>query len=161
MNENNKINDFKPRKWLVVILIIIALAIAVILINKGITVYQERMKKMKSSSNFGEKVSEKYNEINNQINESRKKSQIDSFNSKFEMYTGTEIGNSVAWLLDDIITNNKKNQDHLITVVFKTYNTTNPEELTSLKKELEDWHKYEVSLDYDEEGYANKATINE
>ena len=158
-NKEKTINDFKPRKWLVVILIIISLAIAVVLINKGITIYNEKLKNKKSPWTIGEKAEEQFNEINNQINEAKKKSEIDSFNSPLEMYTGTKTGNSVSWLLDKIITNNKKNKEHLITVEFTNHNTTEPEEITNIKKELDDWHEYEVSLDYDEEGYANKVTI--
>lgn len=157
----NTINDFKPRKWLVVLLIIIALVIIVILANKGIEIYNEKLKNIKTSNKFGESVEEKYNEISNQINEARKKSKLDSFNSQFEIHSGTKKGSSVSWLLDSIITNNKKNQDHQITVEFKSYNTIIPDEITNLKKELDDWHTYEVSLDYNEEGYANKVTIKE
>ena len=45
----NTVNDFKPRKWLVILLIIIALAITVALIKKVITVYQEKTKTFNSS----------------------------------------------------------------------------------------------------------------
>lgn len=155
----NTVNDFKPRKWLVILLIIIALAITVVLIKKVITVYQEKTKTFNSS--IQNDYEEKYNETKNQIDNARKKMELDSFNSPFEMYTGTEFGSAVSSLLDAVITNNKKNQEHLITVVFKNHNTSNSEEITNLKKELDNWHKYEVSLDYNEEGYTNKITIQE
>ena len=158
----NELNDFKPRKWLVILLIIIALAIVVVLITKGITVYQEKIKDINSlNSSHREQMKEKYDEINNQINEEKREIELESFNSQFELHTGTQIGNSVSWLLDSVITNNKKNQDHLIEVEFQTHNTTNTDEITNIKKELDDWQKYEVSLDYDEEGYANKIIIKE
>ena len=155
----NTVNDFKPRKWLVILLIIIALAITVALIKKVITVYQEKTKTFNSS--IQNDYEEKYNETKNQIDNARKKMELDSFNSPFEMYTGTEFGSAVSSLLNAVITNNKKNQEHLLTVIYGTHNTTNPEEITNIKKELDDWHKYEVSLDYDEDGYANKITIQE
>ena len=89
----------------------------------------------------------------------KKKISKDSFNWDFETYVGTQYSNSIGYLLDDVITNNKKNKDYLITVIFKDTNTTDPETIKNIKKQFEEWHKYEVSLDYDEEGYVNKITI--
>ena len=85
--------------------------------------------------------------------------ELKTFNGGFEFYTGTQKGMFTSNLLDKIITNNKKNQEHLLTVVYGTHTTTNPDEITNIKQELDDWHDYEVSLDYGEDGYANKVTI--
>ena len=83
------------------------------------------------------------------------------FNSSFEMYMGTEYGSSVGRLLDEIITNNKKNEDNLVTVKFKETNTKDPEEIKNLKKQLDEWTKYEVSFEYDDDGLIYLATIEE
>lgn len=85
----------------------------------------------------------------------------ESFNSVFEYETGTKTGLSVSSLLDDIITNNKKNKKNKITVVFSDFNSSNPNEIKELKKKINKNSNYEVSLDYDTKGYANKITIEE
>ena len=147
MKSEVNINDFKPRKWLVVILIIIAIAISVALINKAITIYKEKAGGFSSSGIFNLFNNDEFNS--------------DFFNSEFEFYTGTQEKFLTNSLLDKIITNNKKNSDHLLTVIFKEHNTTNPEEITNIKSELNDNSQYEIAIDYDKKNYANKVTIIE
>ena len=147
-------NDLKPRRWLLVILLIIAVAIVVVLLNKLITVYNER------------KDNEKPNKMQNIIDDHTKtandmfdKFEQDSFNSTFEFHVGENYGSRVKNTLDDVITNNKKNSDRLITVVFENISTTDPDEIKNCKKNFDDWTKYEISIDYDESGYVNKIAI--
>ena len=83
------------------------------------------------------------------------------FNNNFEMYKGTEYGSSVGRLLDEIATNNKKNADNQVTVVFKETTTKDPEEMKNIKKQLGDWTEYEVSFDYNDAGLIYQATIEE
>ena len=147
MKSEVNINDFKPRKWLVIILIIIAIAISVVLINKAIIIYKEKIGNITSSRIFDTWNS---NEVD-----------ADFFNSGFEFYTGTQEKFLTNSLLDKIVTNNKKNNNHLLTVIFKEHNTTNTEEITNIKTELNDESKYEISIDYDKDNYANKVTIIE
>lgn len=147
MKSEVNVNDFKPRKWLVVILIIIAIAISVALINKAITIYKEKAGDFSSSGIFNLFNNDEFNS--------------DFFNSEFEFYTGTQEKFLTNSLLDKIITNNKKNSDHLLTVIFKEHNTTNPEEITNIKSELNDNSQYEIAIDYDKKNYANKVTIIE
>lgn len=150
--EENKFetpNDFKPRKWLLIILIVIALVISIVLINKAINVYNESKKNHTGifDSFFGD------------FTEEREKFDSDFFNSDYEFHKGTQTEDSVKDLLDDVITNNKKNKDHLITIVYETHNTTDSEEITNIKNEITENKKYEVLLDYDEKQYINKITI--
>lgn len=86
---------------------------------------------------------------------------IRRFNNNFEMYKGTEYGSSVGRLLDEIATNNKKNADNQVTVVFKETTTKDPEEMKNIKKQLGDWTEYEVSFDYNDAGLIYQATIEE
>ena len=86
---------------------------------------------------------------------------IRMFNNNFEMYKGTEYGSSVGRLLDEISTNNKKDADNQITVVFKETTTKDPEEMKNIKKQLGDWTEYEVSFDYNDAGLIYQATIEE
>lgn len=84
---------------------------------------------------------------------------ITRFNNSFEFYNGTKTGHTVAILIDEITTNNKKNKVHLVTVEYKEISTTDPNEIKEIKKQLDDWTKYEVSFEYDEDGYIYKLII--
>ena len=77
------------------------------------------------------------------------------------MYKGTEYGSSVGRLLDEVSTNNKKNADNQVTVVFKETTTKDPEEMKNIKKQLGDWTEYEVSFEYNDSGLIYLATIEE
>lgn len=147
-------NELKPRRWLLVVLLLIAIAIVIVLLNKLIIDHNE--KKQNRSSNGISDI------INNQMekgNEMLDKFEIDSFNSKFEFRVGQNYGSSVMHVLDDVITNNKKNKNHVLTVVFEDLSTTDPEEIKKAKKNFDEWTKYEISVDYDDNGYVNKITI--
>ena len=151
-NLNN--NELKPRRWLLVVLLLIAIAIIIVLLNKLIV--DHNAKKQNRSSNGISNI------INNQMekgNEMLDKFEIDSFNSKFEFRVGQNYGSSVMHVLDDVIINNKKNQNHILTVVFEGLTTTDPEEIKNAKNNIDEWTKYEISVDYDENGYVNKITI--
>ena len=80
------------------------------------------------------------------------KAEIKSFNWDFEMYQGTEYGSSVGRLLDTAITNNKKNSSIQVTVEYKDVSTKDPEEIKNLKKQFDEWTKYEVSFEYNNTG---------
>ena len=176
-------NELKPRRWLLVVFLIIAIAIVVVLLNKLIIDHNERKKngtpwgifntirnQMESSNSDFEETKEKiedgYNNIQEEIKkqeEEQKKQQEEtnreSFNRTFETRTGTNRKVPVGWALDDVITNNKTNSEHIITVVFESTTTSDPNEIKNIKKRLQDWTDYEVSVDYDDNGYVNKLTI--
>jgi len=86
---------------------------------------------------------------------------IRMFNNSYEMYTGTKSGMSVGRLIDEVSTNNKKDKNHQITIKYKEIETQEPEKMKELKKQLDDWTKYEVTFEYDENGFIYLATIEE
>lgn len=86
---------------------------------------------------------------------------VDFFNSRFEMYSGTSSKLFVTTLLDDVVTNNKKNSDKIITVIYNETTTTEPNEIVGLKQSFEQGKEYEVMLDYDTNGLVNKVTIKD
>lgn len=141
-----KNNELKPRRWLLVVFIIIALVIVVILLNKLITDYNERKKN--NPRGIIDVLQNQDNSIDKKI-----------FNSKFEFYNGTINKNSVDVLLENIVTNNKKNKEHLIEVVFDDITTSDPEEIKNIKTNLDSESDYEVTLDYDKNNFVNKVTI--
>ncbi len=172
-------NESKPRKWLLVLLIIVSLVIVGFLAYQTINGILKRKANsnqktwgifniLQKNSEFEEKVKdiidqnqEQIDETNNQIKEEENRQKINSFNRKFEQHMGTQYNVVLGWLLDDVILNNKKSNEHTITVVFKTTTTTDPEMIKNLKKQFVSNHQYEVSIDYDEIGYVNKITIEE
>ena len=149
-NEYYDENDVKPRKWLMVILIIIALVIIVLLINKIIV---SRQNKNIESCGVLCKINKRFE--NNDFDSDFDKT---SFNNNFEMYTGTKYGLSVRYILDEAVTNNKKN-DRKVTVLFNDKKISDPDEIISIKSSLEDWTNYEVSLNYDNDGYVSEIVI--
>ena len=154
-NETNKISvdEPKPRRWLLVLLIVIALIIVVILLNKIVIDKQEKEKN--NSNSWG------IFEVFRKMGFGEMKSDFDknSFNSDFTFYVGTKYGSNVSDLIDEIITNNKTNKEHLITVVYNNEDITDLTKIKNIKNELSEWNQYEVSEDYDDDGYINKITI--
>ena len=152
--ENKHLNDsnLKPRRWLLYILIVINIVIVVILANKIIT---DRKNKEKENNGIFDNIFDKFEDTIGGYSDFEKS----SFNSTFEMYVGTERGNSVSRLIDKVITNNKTNDKHIITVAFDNVKSTDSDEIRNIKKSLGDWTEYEVILDYDEDGFVNLITI--
>lgn len=86
---------------------------------------------------------------------------IKRFNNNYEMYTGTEYGSTVRRLIDEVSTNNKKDKKHQITIKYKEISTQSPEKMKEIKKQIDDWTKYEVTFEYDKNGFIYLATIEE
>ena len=86
-------------------------------------------------------------------------------NNKFSFKAGTSSKSSVSWTLDDVMTNNKTNKEHLIEVIYKdkSYGTTYDEiiKIKSLLKDFEGYNLvyYEVSFEYNDDGYIYKMII--
>lgn len=85
--------------------------------------------------------------------------EISSFNTPYENDAGRRSGFFLINTLDDIVTNNKKNKEHIITVVYKDVTTTEETEIKKIRDSLSSNRDYDVSLDYDSKGYVNKFTI--
>ena len=81
------------------------------------------------------------------------------FNTSYEAYNGTKNGILVKNLIDKIVTNNKKEKDKIITVIYQDVSVNEPKEIQSLKTEFDDFTKYEISFEYDENGYIYEAEI--
>lgn len=144
-------DEVRPRKWLLVVLVIIAIIIVIILANKFV-MDRKADKDNNDGGIFG--IFDNVEDIEEDFDKK-------SFNSHYEFRTGTKRGSSVSSLLDDVITNNKTNKKHIIKVVFGEITTTDHNEIKNMKRKLDDFTDYEVSLDYDDNGWANKITIEE
>lgn len=93
--------------------------------------------------------------------EMKEKFNKSAFNSQYEHYSGTNAKIFVENILDKAVTNNKTNKDMLITVIYKDKETTDPDTIVEIKHSLNDRNKYEVKLDYDNDGYVNKITLED
>ena len=93
--------------------------------------------------------------------EMKEKFNKSAFNSQYEHYSGTNAKIFVENILDKAVTNNKTNKDMLITVIYKDKETTDPDTIVEIKHSLNDRSKYEVKLDYDDDGYVNKITLED
>lgn len=147
LKDNDDSEEVRPRKWLLILLIVVALILVIILANKYITDKKENSFNIFDIfGGFGDTIDY----------ESMEKS---SFNATFEMHSGTNLGNLVSSLIDDVITNNKTNNEHIIELAFNDINTIDPNEMKNIKNKINIFGTYEVSLDYDVNGYVNKITI--
>ena len=86
---------------------------------------------------------------------------INRFNAVYEMHNGSRFGMSVKSLIDEASTNNKKDKERQITIKYGDINTKEPEKMKEIKKDIEDMGDYEISLEYDEDGFVYMITIED
>lgn len=94
----------------------------------------------------------------NKMDDTSKEIDIDKFNNSIEIYNGTNIGQGTKLLLDRIITSNKT-EERKITVKFLETETQEETKIKEMKRSIETFDNYEVTFEYDEDGFINKAII--
>lgn len=163
------------RKYVLYILIAILIAASTTLaVRIGNSIKAENEKRAQEEQAIKDDIKRRQEEIDKKIQDTQKKNEDmkkenekSSFNRTYEIAAGTASKSRVSWTLDDVMTNNKKNSDRLIEVIFNetSYGTSSNEivKIKSLLKNLEGYKivNYEVSFDYSEDGYINKMTIKE
>ena len=92
---------------------------------------------------------------------SRDSFEIDSFNTPYETDAGKRSGFFIVGTLDDIVTNNKTNKSHIIAVVYNGITATEEKSIKEIRNMLSENKDYDVSLDYDSNGYVNKFRIED
>ena len=146
--EDQPIGEKSTKEKNIKIMIVGALIVVIILIVvklfAGFSIFNK-------ATNTIDQSTEKYNETEKQIT-------IGTFNSSIELFNGTNMGVSVKSLLDQVITSNKT-EEKKITVKYKETETQDSEEIKNLKTSFDDTNNFEVSFEYDEEGYINKVII--
>ncbi len=177
-NKNIKKQDNKqPRKiilYIVIIIFIVSLGTLLYRVGSDIKLKvdtrNEEIQKLKDEAKKKQqevenKIKEQQEKIEQQQKENEKKREINSFNSDFEFYQGTVGGTSTRNQIDNVIKSNKKNADHLVEVIFDGVSYgTDPDKIKEIKDSLKDFNGYklqyyEISIDYDDNGYVNKITI--
>ena len=138
---------------IVFLLIIAGVVFTLVMISKSHKDFEDtRNNIINSSKDIFEDTDNKNNEMIDSISKSM-------FNLGLESYKGTQSKMMVGILLDNISTNLKKYQTHVITVTYGTFSSSNANEIITLKKQLNEDTKYEVIFDYDATGYINAVTI--
>ena len=168
-DKNNKKED-GDRKFILYILIIIFIAsLALLAYRVGTDIktkkdeIKEELRKEKEKAEKEEK--EFKDKFNKDMEESDLKFDKNSFNSNYTFYSGTQPGQSVSMLIDNIINKNKTEKDHLVELTFdNTSYGTDSDNIKQTKHMIQtfkgyDIQYYEVSMDYDDNGYVNKVTI--
>lgn len=173
-NENkNKTKDKDLRKILIPIiiaLVVIALILEIYKISNFRTVNKAAGEILTTSKEIDKESSSIFMSFMNLIKEivsgqieeqkeENKQNEIKQYNSKFDIYSGKQYGNFLDNLLENVINNNKTQKEHIITVKYNQKETNIPEEIKTIKSQLEKLDEYEVTLDYDDNGYVNKVTI--
>ena len=82
-----------------------------------------------------------------------------SFNAGYN--NGNWFGNSIGYQLDRVIENNKTNEERKITVKYKDIETVDPDEIVKIKDMIAGYTEYEVSFDYDSDGFITTFIIND
>ena len=175
-DKNNKKED-GDRKFILYILIIIFIASLSLLAYRIGTdikakkdeIKEELRKEKEKAEKKQEEEEKKQQELEDKINKEQEEYHEnfskDSFNSTFEMYQGTKSGMFAKSQVDNVVKNNKKDKEHLIEVIFDgTSYGTDPSNISNVKNKLQEFNgykfqEYEISLDYDDNGYVNKVTI--
>lgn len=121
-----------------------------------------------TSSEFGKTAQGMFSEFGKIVqgmfsffNENEQSMNISSFNMHIEGMQGTKGTFMLSGYLDDIVTSNKTNKDHIITVIYKETTTTTEEGIVGIKHSLVEDSEYEVSVGYDTSGYINQVTIRD
>ena len=168
-DKNNKKED-GDRKFILYILIIIFIASLALLsyrVGTDIKTKKDEIKEeLRKEKEKAEKEEREFKDkFNKDMEESDLKFDKNSFNSNYTFYSGTQPGQNVSMLIDNIINKNKTEKDHLVELTFdNTSYGTDSDNIKQTKNMIQtfkgyDIQYYEVSMDYDDNGYVNKVTI--
>lgn len=167
---NKKEHNNGNRKIILYILIIIFIASVATLSYRIASSIKERNDALKEEQEkkqqeIEDKIKEQQENVQKELEESKNQKEKDSFNRNYEFWSGTQTSAPVSIIIDDAVKNNKKSNDHLVEFVFDgTSYGTDPNNIKTIKNSLSNFNGYEIqyyeiSLDYDNDGYVNKVTI--
>ncbi len=84
----------------------------------------------------------------------------DMFNSKFESYEGSAKGTDVRALIQTVISSNQEYEgEREVTVEMDDEDYSLSSELNTLRSEIVTANKYDVSFEYDDDGYIDTVII--
>lgn len=164
--EPKKKDNSNRRIILYIVIIIFVASLTTLLYRVGSDIIEVAKEKNAEIQETEDKIKKTQEEIEQKQKEQKEKSERDSFNRDFETWGGKQTDSGVEFQIDKIIKNNKKNSDRLVEVLFDgTSYGTDPNNIKTIKNSLKTWTSdrkiqyYEISIDYDSNGYVNKVTI--
>lgn len=156
----------KDRKFILYIVIIVFIASLGTLTYRVGSSIKAKKDAIKEEYNKKQKeTEEKQKALEEEAKKRQEEREKSSFNNMHEFYAGTQGGSATGLEVDEIIKSNKKSSEHLIEVIFDgTSYGTDPDKIKEIKSMLKSFNgyklqNYEISVDYDENGYVNKVTI--
>lgn len=149
LGDEDTSNIFSKMSLVMIIPIIIFVIALIIIIAFAVT-------NSKNASNKN-KIDNNNNEIKETIKEQEEEAKKQVFNFQFTNDNGTKDAFFLKSTFDDIVESNKK-YDRKVALVFDGKETTDENEIISIKQSLSG--EYEVSFDYDKDGYINKIIVN-
>ena len=176
--ENKKVpKKSNNRRFLLYIFIIIFTVCSVILVYRLANTIKEKNEKRQQEiqeqkdkfkeqqQNISDKIKEQMEQFEKADEEAKKEEEqrkIDSFNHMYEFYQGRKWKTIVFNIIDEVVTNNKKSNEHLIEVIYDNVSYgTDSNYIKTIKDVMpsDNFLDYEISIDYDEIGYVNKVII--
>lgn len=160
-------NSSKPLKIfiLIIILIFVLLGIGGITINKIFNKVTNQVVPKSIIEMFEQySFTDIFDMIFGKIEESEKEFDRDLFNNSFKtLYYGSTNGFLMDNFIDEVLKSNEENPNKLITIKYKDFESNSANEIKTLKKQIKNdvTDKYEIYYEYDENGYINKAIIEE
>jgi DNA-directed RNA polymerase subunit RPC12/RpoP len=136
----------KISKVAMIIFVVIFIGVLVFfftIVRSSINRQEESRKQMEERSN---KSKEEYNKT--------------TFNTQFAFVSGTKYGSEIKIFLDVIVNSNKVNE-RKVSLIYKDEKTIDEDKIINIKHTLKDNEKYEVSTNYDNDGYINEIKVEE
>ena len=156
--------DNKGTNKIIIIVIVAILAFILILVGIGamvkgkiFNIFGNILETSKEKQNYASGL---FNDVYEQANNTIGNIMQQMFNSDLEHYYGEVRGTSVKNLIDDIAKSNGENPNKVITLKYNDIETSNTQEIRNVKDKINSDKVYEVSYEYDGEGYINKAIIS-
>ena len=101
-----------------------------------------------------------YNQLKEEINDRINEQDVSNFNFNFSNINGTKNGFMLKHTLDELITSNKT-KERKITFKYNEIETQDPDIIKETKKKIDDRKNYEITVDYDENGYIKLITVED
>ena len=154
MDKFKEITKMPTFRYTRIFIIVFSVVVFGIIIALSVSSFISFNKTSNRMSNNESKTNEAYSK-------QAKKVEIQSFNGPIELVKGKNIELLISKTLDDIIVSNKKNKDHKITVKYNSISTNEEDGIVEIRDSLKEDKSYNVSLDYDSEGYINRFIITD
>ena len=82
------------------------------------------------------------------------------FNSSYEFYTGTQSGNSVSFMLDNLVKDGNTGE-HIIEVSYGDVSSTDVNDISAISDSFDAFTEYNVELGYNKDGYVNRIIVTD